>query len=237
MDSIELNNLVRLARNGDEVSRDYLIDINRGFIRRVSSYLCKRNLDWANDDELSIALIAFNEAIDSFNQDRGIQFLSYCRILMNSRLIDYFRKNSFNAIALSTIGEEELYAIESKEAFDRYALSNAGEERALEIRMLNKELSHYGLSMADLTNNSPKHKDTRKSLFKAACLCSKNKDIIHTLKKNKMLPIKEIEKITGYKRKFLEQWRKYIVALLVISSSDEYIYLKEYIDFGEKEGS
>jgi RNA polymerase sigma factor len=236
MDSIEFNNLVRTARDGDDVSRDYLIDTNRGFIRRVSSYLCKRNLDWANDDELSIALIAFNEAIDSFDQDRGVQFLSYCRMLINSRLIDYFRKNSFSTIALSNIGEEELFAAESKEAFDRYSLTNAGEERALEVRMLNEELSHYGLSMIDLTNNSPKHRDTRKTLFKAAILCCKNKDIIHALKKNKMLPLKEIERITGHKRKFLEQWRKYIVTLLVITSSDEYYYLKEYIDFGEKEG-
>jgi RNA polymerase sigma factor len=36
------------------------------------------------------------------------------------------------------------------------------------------------------------------------------------------------------KRKFIEQWRKYLVALLTIVSSDEYLYLKEYIDFKEE---
>lgn len=236
MDSMEINNLVSMARDGDVVSRDYLINTNRGFIRRVSSYICKRNLDWANDDELSIALMAFNEAIDSYNQDKGLQFLSYCRMLINSRLIDYFRKNAEKTVALSSLEEEELYMIESREAFDRYSIANAAEERSLEVRLLNKELSDYGLSMADLTVNCPKHRDTRMTLFKTALLCSESRDIIHSLKKNRMLPIKSIENLAGVKRKFLEQWRKYMVALLIILSSDEYIHIKEYIDFGREEG-
>lgn len=236
MDSMELNNLLRLAKDGDALSRDYLIETNKGFIRRISSYICKRNLDWSNDDELSIALIAFNESIDSYNPRKGLQFLSYSRMLINSRLIDYFRKNTNNAVALSAIEDDELFAVENREAYDRYSISNTTEERALEISMFNKELSQYGLSMCDLTENSPKHRDTRKILFNTALKCSSRKEIVYSLKKNRMLPLKEIEVLAGVKRKFLEQWRKYIIALLIITSSDEYAYLKEYIEFDKEEG-
>jgi RNA polymerase sigma factor len=236
MESLELNNLIKMARDGDTVSREYLIDTNRGFIRRISSYICKRSLDWANDDELSIALIAFNDAIDSFDYEKGLNFMSFSRMLINYRLIDYFSRNVDNAVAMSSIDEEYLAAVENSEAMDKYSIVSSAEEKALEVKMFSRELSIYGLSMADLTQNSPKHRDTRKMLFNTAMLCSRDKHIIHGLKKHKTLPIKEIEIIAKVKRKFLEKWRKYMMALLIIASSDEYIYLKEYIDFDKNEG-
>lgn len=235
MDSMDIISLVRAAQNGDAVSRDYLIETNRGFLRRVSSYICKRNLDWANDDELSIALMAFNEAVDSYNFEKGLQFLTYCKYVIKTRLIDYFRKNSNNAVILSSIEEEELFVIESRDACERYTITSAAEERACEVRLFNEELLCYGLSVTDLTYNSPKHRDTRKMLFQIAVRCSKDKEIIYFLRKNRMLPIKDIENKENIKRKFLEKWRKYIIALLIIISSDEYTYLKEYIDFDGKE--
>lgn len=231
MEALDLNVLLDKAQKGDICSRDELIGSNRGFIRRISSYICKRSLDWANDDELSIALLAFNEAIDSFNPDKGAEFMTYCSMLMKSRLIDYFRKNKNPHISLDSMEDEELSLIESKEALDRYSISHAAEERAVEIRMFNRELLDYGVSIADLTVNCPKHKDTRRQLFQVAARVSMEKKTISMLKKNKMLPIKDVMDTTGVKRKFLEQWRKYLIALLVIVSSDEYLYLKEYLDF------
>jgi RNA polymerase sigma factor len=231
MNSADMNVLAIEAGKGDTTSRNELIELNRGFIRRISSYVCKRNLDWSNDDELSIALLAFNEAIDSYNPDKGAEFLSYSRLLIHSRLIDYFRKNANPHISMDSMGEEELSVIETREAVDRYTISHAAEERVVEIRMFNQELSRYGLSLTDLTSNSPKHRDTRKMLFEIAVKCGGEAGIVKDLRRNKMLPIKDIMLVTGAKRKFLEQWRKYLVALITIASSDEYLYLKEYIDF------
>lgn len=234
MDTAGVNVLIQNIKKGDISSRNELIESNMGFIRRTSSYICKRSLDWSNDDELSIALLAFNEAIDSYNSEKGAEFFSYCKLLIKSRLIDYFRKNNNFHISLNSIDEEALSLIENKEAVDRYSISYAAQERSVEIKMFNKELSEYGISIADLTYNSPKHRDTRKLLYEAAVKCSKDKSILRSLKRTRMLPIKEIMEITEVKRKFLEQWRRYIIALLVIMSSDEYLYLKEYINFEEE---
>lgn len=233
MDSAKINELVIAAKNGDTKIRNELIESNKWFIRKVSSYIAKRNLDWSNDDELSIALLAFNEAIESFDPDRGMQFYSYCRMLINSRLIDYFRKNGARSIPLCAMDENSLNNIENEEAISRYALSSEKEERAVEVMMFNDELKKYGLSMNDLALNCPKHNDTRKQLFKVAFQCLKKGDIIESLNKKKLLPIKEIIELTGVKRKFLEQWRKYLIAIIVIISSNEYSYLKEYINFNE----
>ena len=59
------------AKSGDPLVREELIRSHKAFIARVSSKICSRYLTWDNDDELSIALLAFNEAIDSFDPHGG----------------------------------------------------------------------------------------------------------------------------------------------------------------------
>jgi len=231
MDVFDINSLIADAKKGDILSRNNLIEANKGFIRRISSYICKRSLDWSNDDELSIALMAFNEAIDTFDPHKGMEFKGYFKMLVHSRLVDYFRKNKDTHVSLNSMDDEELSMIENREAIARYSASYASSEMAAEIKMFNKELAVYGLSLSELTVNCPKHRDTRETLFEIALKCSKQSDIVMSLKKNKMLPIKNIMELTGVNRKFLDKWRRYLIALITIVSSDEYLYLKEYINF------
>ena len=46
------------------------------------------------DDELSIGLIAFNSAIDSFEPGRKVPFLAFCRVVIINRLKDYYRQTA-----------------------------------------------------------------------------------------------------------------------------------------------
>ena len=77
----------------DSVVRETFLAEYRTFIRHVASQACFRSLEWGRDDELSEALIAFNEAIDLFVADKGVPFLAYARVLMKRRLIDYYRRH------------------------------------------------------------------------------------------------------------------------------------------------
>ncbi|WDC84568.1 sigma factor [Caloramator sp. mosi_1] len=52
--------------------RDKLIEQNKDFIYKIASSICKRRLSWENDDELSIALIAFNKSIETYDKKRAI---------------------------------------------------------------------------------------------------------------------------------------------------------------------
>jgi len=52
------------AQKGDTAARDDLIKNHREFITRVSAKTCKKFLNWGNDDELRVAQLAVNEAIE-----------------------------------------------------------------------------------------------------------------------------------------------------------------------------
>ena len=46
------------------------------------------------DDEASIAMIAFNEAIDAYDDSAGASFLSFAEIVIKRRMVDYFRRKT-----------------------------------------------------------------------------------------------------------------------------------------------
>ena len=72
-------------RKADDLIRDYI-----PFIRSEASK-CIQRLCTEQDDEFSIAMIAFNEAILGYERGRGA-CLSYTAMLIRSRIIDFQRK-------------------------------------------------------------------------------------------------------------------------------------------------
>lgn len=91
-----LKDTLKSAKSGDPLAREELISSHKAFIARVSSKVCRRFLAWDNDDELSIALLAFNEAIDSFDLHGEASFHSFVQMVIRRRLVDYFRKEGKN---------------------------------------------------------------------------------------------------------------------------------------------
>ncbi|MBQ8401937.1 MAG: hypothetical protein IJX14_08410, partial [Clostridia bacterium] len=71
----------------DDFIREYI-----PFIRAEASK-CIQRLCTEQDDEYSIAMIAFHEAITGYERSRG-NFLRYAAMLIRSRIIDYSRKES-----------------------------------------------------------------------------------------------------------------------------------------------
>lgn len=215
-------------------NRDKFIEENKGFIYNIASKICNRKLDWLNDDELSIALIAFNTACDTYNDNKG-NFLSYAKVLIKNALIDFFRKMK-NAPCLMFQDEEEVINyIDNKGALIEFEKEKENLRRAEEIAILSNELIKYKLNFSDLAEASPSHIDTRETLLNIAFKCSREECIIDYINNKKNLPIKEIILLTNANRKFLEKWRKYILVLILILSSNEYSYIKSYfnIEAGE----
>ena len=70
----------------DRLIREYL-----PFIKTETAKYLKRPPIEGNDDELSIAMIAFHEAILRYSKSKGA-FLPYASVLIKNRLIDYTRK-------------------------------------------------------------------------------------------------------------------------------------------------
>lgn len=210
-------------------SRDDFIEKNKKFIYSITSNICKRNLQWENDDELSIALIAFDNACKTYVESKG-NFFSYAKVLIKNALIDYFRKASNNPYLIFNSDDKELEFIDSKNSLTNYEIQQENLRRNEEIMAFSKELKEYKLSFEVLVDSSPNHKDTKDKLLNLAFTCSKELSITDYIYNNKLLPVKQICLLTGENRKFIEKWRRYILTLILIFSNKEYVYLRSYLN-------
>lgn len=210
-------------------NRNKFIEENKGFIYSIASKICNRKLDWNNDDELSVALIAFNSACDNYNEDKG-NFLSYAKVVIKNALIDFFRKSKVTPNLMFQDDEDKKDYIDMKNSLAEYERSKENKWRAEEIAELSKELLKYKLNFNDLLKASPSHTDTRNILLNIAVKSSGRESIIKYLTSKRNLPVKEIMLLTGANRKLIEKWRKYILVLIIIFCSDEYPYIKSYFN-------
>jgi RNA polymerase sigma factor len=221
-----------------DTSRDKIIFEHKDFIYKYTCQICKKKLDWENDDQLSVALIAFNEALDKFDPERDKSFLGYAKLVIKNRLIDYFRKESrYKNLYLDDKNEDsEEHPLEIKAAWDSYRDELERRDRAYEMSRFEELVGDFGISFSDLVENCPNHKNTRDNLRQIALEVSQDDKIISKLYRTKKLPIKEIKKLTGTSRKILETWRKYLISLIVILTTDELTSLKEYV-YPERRGN
>lgn len=218
-------------------NRNDFIEENKSFIYRATQGVCKKRLDWSNDDELSISLIAFNKACDTFRDIRG-NFYSYASIVIRNALIDYYRKAKNTPLLTFADENEKLDYIDSKNSITEFEKNIDKKNRAEEIKLLSKELKEYKLDFNILIDSSPSHLDTRNSLLNLAFLCSRNQAIMNFIIEKKMLPIKEITLLLNVNRKFVEKWRRYLITLIVVLSNENYLYIKSYLNIkaGDKLG-
>lgn len=215
-------------------SRSEFIESNKGFIYRTACSVCKRKLDFDNDDEVSIAMIAFNNACESYNEKYG-NFFSYAAVVIRNALIDYFRKSKNSPVAVFS-DDDQLDYIDYRASMRDYELKVENEFRAQEINELSGELKAYGIDFESLVSCSPKHKDTRDALLNIALYCVRDAELLDKIRTKKALPVKELTERLGTNKKMFERWRKYIIALVVILAGD-YPYIKSYLNIkvGEKE--
>ncbi len=224
------------ARSGSSESREWLISKNRPFILKAASNICKRHIDWTND-EASICLIAFNEAIDRFRDDEGKSFHNYAYLLMRSRLIDSFRKekriNEAEGFSLNETDEFELSSAEVASALELHQQVTSQDELASELIRFDETLQEYGIDLEELEECSPEHKDARIHLIRIAKTFSQYPMLIEYMLRTKKLPIKEMLQHVSVSRKTLERNRKYLIALILIYNSDDFTRIRGNISFAD----
>ncbi|WP_446897005.1 sigma factor [Clostridium sp. LBM24168] len=210
-------------------NRDKFIDENKNFIYKCTYTISKRHLQWENDDELSVALIAFNKACDNYTESRG-NFYTYAKVIIKNALIDYFRKNKNTPLLTFDNDNYEIKKLDNNNAIASFELEMENKNRADEIIELNKELMKYRIDFNSLVTSSPKHKDTRNNTLKLVLEICNNSEISKFILNNRRLPIKKICIYTGFNKKFVDKWRKYIIALFVIFNSERFLYIKSYLN-------
>jgi RNA polymerase sigma factor len=227
--------IVGLIQNGDIRLRNQFITDYQPYVAKVTSRFCKRYVDPARDDEFSIALSGFNEAINQFSPESGRSFLGFAEQVIRRRLIDYVRKEQrFSQqlpYSLFDVEDEEdniVNPVEIHQAIEQYEKQKGMEERRGEIIDLNRCLADFGIQFADLVDASPKHEDSRQALFVIGKQLSGNPQLMRAMLAKRMLPIKELLDLVEVSRKTLERNRKFIIAIALIHNG-AYPYLRDYL--------
>jgi RNA polymerase sigma factor len=237
-----LRELISKAQLGDERSRREIIQFSKVFVEKVASKICKRIISW-NDDEMSISLIAFNEAIDKYQKSQSSSFYSYAKMIIHSRLIDHFRKEgrhqhavSLDAVSLDAEGKEyELNSAEINRSWHEYNEQQQIQERMEEIQIYSSRLVEFKIYFEELEAASPDRADARKNLIQIANEFVTHTHLVEVLLKTKQLPLKQILDYVQVSRKTVERGRKYLIALIVILISDDLPHLKSSIAFPDIE--
>lgn len=216
--------LLAVNAKKDESSMNKLITKYENFILKCASAAARSYIS-KSDDEWSIALAAFTEAVRNYTQEKG-SFLNFAELVIRRRIIDYIRSKSRYAPEVlvkpslfeSETEEEEDYALQSEIA--KKVSAEEDNSLKMEIYLINEVFSDYGFTFMDLTDYSPKAEKTKKSCAKAVAYMVKNPILISEMKIKRQLPLNLIEKNTKVPRKLLERHRKYIVAAIEIMAGD-----------------
>jgi RNA polymerase sigma factor len=217
------------AAKTDMEMRNAVIEKYTPFIIKTVSEVSNRYIDIKDDDDYSIGLMAFNEAIDSFNSSRGVSFLTFAKIIIQRRLIDNYRKQSKMGIEVSMqAADEAAEQLEYQTSVDKFRQQQEQQERMAEITDYSRMLNEFGISFENLVKVCPKKRDARIRSFEIARLIAADRELSDYLINCRQLPIKEIEQKTDVSRKTIERNRKYIIAAALILVGD-YKFLKSYV--------
>ena len=205
------------ADKADDLIRSYI-----PFIRSEATKFMGR-LCTDQDDEYSIAMMAFYEAIMGYERGRGT-FLGYAALLIKSRLIDYTRKEARHQGQISLDeeigGEDDRALIDTlADSRDYYEESAHREATRQEIEELSEVMAQFGVSFSDVADNCPKQERTMEACAKAIRYAGENKKLLDELLRTKKLPLAQLVLGSGVERKTLERHRKYILTMLLIQTN------------------
>ena len=206
-------------QQGDSTLRNEILQEYHPFIKSV---LAKVLNEFIGEDHeyLTIGLLAFNEAMDRYDRDKG-KFLSFSAMVIKSRLIDELRKRN-KLEAREVEGEEELQVIESPNFEKRL-------EDQLEIEAFKDRIEAFGFDLETLIDTAPRHEKTREKAIEIARVLYEDEELRSTFLKTEKLPAQGLKKKAGASRRVLQRSRNFIIAVFFILDSDLEV-LKKYLD-------
>ena len=226
------------------------IEKNRRFIK-FSAFRALKRFVSESDDEWSVALIAFHEAVMSYDREKG-NFKQFAALVIRRRLIDFLKSErrfepeiAVESVSSEIEGDEDNVTplqleLRKREAELSEEKSTSGAEDTPgsspvrdEIEAVQQLLSQYGFSFFDLTECSPRADKTKTACAELVKRLITNQDLFQKMRATKSLPVKELCEQSGIPRKICERHRKYIIAAAEIMRG-EYPLLQEYLDYIRK---
>lgn len=218
---------------------DALIRQYMGFIRS-EAMRASGKYKGENEDEISIAMFAFYEAVINYEKGRGA-FLPYAARAIRNRIIDYYRKEKrhehVDSLHAFISGEDntELLDIlpDQKNQMEAYEMREASQKEILEFE---KQLAAFGISFSDVADNCPRQKRTFAACRKVLDYARGNQELLERFVLSGRLPVNELSQGSGTDKKIMERHRKYLVAILLAFTNGYEIIRGHLCQIGKGKG-
>jgi RNA polymerase sigma factor len=236
-----LTDTIKNIKNGDAQLRENFIRDYKPFIISEVSKTTGKYVEPENSEEFSIGLIAFNEAIDCFDESKKVGFLSFAQTVIKRRLIDYIRKNHKHNVVYpftyfdnnenndKNTFEEKYFVIDSNIQFGNI-------ESEEEISYFIKRLNTFGIELNDLLKTTPKHIDSKKLSISISRILAENSALSEKLERKKKIPIVDLLKFINVNHKTIHRNKNFIIAVYLILTSKLEV-MQGYVENVEKGGS
>lgn len=185
------------------------------FIISCISKFTGRYVSIENDDEYSIGMMAFVEAIEKYKESRG-DFYAFSRLVIESRLKNFFEKENkhIKNKSIEDYKERGTDLVDNLEDYDKDDLNR--EFTINEIKKLKEEIDDFGFGFEELVKEAPKHKDTREKAIDISEKSSREKDITDFMFVKKRLPIKNMSDRFDVSEKVIRKSKLFIITVIII---------------------
>jgi RNA polymerase sigma factor len=192
---------IRNSNDSDKIS--CFIEEYKPFILNVVSDTKNAYIDVNNDDEFSIALLAFNEAINKYDISKG-SFLSYSRLVIQSRLKNYWTK------------ENKIKTVELDDNIINEKHSEDTSKIKMEILLFEQSLEDFGITIEDLVDTAPIHQATLIQSKEIGKKAEKNSEVVKYIYDKKKLPITMIANNQKISKKIIRRSKNQILAIIIV---------------------
>ena len=204
------------AAKGDALACDMLARDYISFIEDETANALNCDVAEIRDDEMSIAMFAFHEAVETYERERGT-FMGYAAYTIGRKLDEQERRQRWHR-GFDFVEEEGAQAIKQ-----------AAKDEIVKLTALLKE---YGLNFSDIADNCPKQERALEACRIALKYAMDRPQLMEELKQSKRLPLARICEGTGIDRRVLDRFNKYILAMILVYSSD-CDNIKRYLRMGQ----
>lgn len=203
--------LIDLNIKSNNTDVNELIEKHMPFIIKSISDVTGRYVSCENDEELSVGLLGFHEAIERYDNEKG-HFLSYAKLVIGSRIKNYLKsENKHHHSSLDELLDKGL------EIKDEYLEEEEDNGVLLEqINKLKNEISSFGFSLEDLADEAPKQQATRNNAISLSEEISKEEEFTSFMYVKKRLPIKRIVLRFAVTEKVIKRSKKFIISVVII---------------------
>ena len=189
---------------------EYLIEKYMAFLIKTVSSFTGRYISIENDEEFEIALLAFTEAIEKYQPEKGV-FLAFAKLVIVSRLNNYVEKEK-------VVSLDELY--ETGQDFQAEEAEEQDNHLKQEILKYQKELLFFGLTFEKLADEAPRHKDTRETALDAAEKAGKDEEIVEETYRKRKLLIRRVAVLAELTEKVIKRSKSFILGAMIIFAKE-----------------